>query len=269
MQLRYSFRIEPGPGQRTALSRAFGCARVVFNDCLRARRDARSAGLPYPTSAQLSKRFITDAKKTPERAWLAEVSAVVLQQSLRDLDAAYSHFFASLKGTRKGARVGEPRFKSKRDSRQTVRFTANARWSITADGKLNLPKIGPVRVRWSRTLPSVPTTVTVIKDPSGRYWASFVVETDPANEILSPLDTDQGIDLGLAHFAVMADGSRVSSPRFRRRAQKKLCREQRRLSRKAKGSNNRGKQRVKVARAHAKVADARKDFHHKTSSPPS
>ncbi|MFI9584703.1 RNA-guided endonuclease InsQ/TnpB family protein [Streptomyces sp. NPDC052236] len=266
MQLRYSFRIEPGPAQCIALNRAFGCARVVFNDCLRARRDARAAGRPYPTSAELSKRFITEAKKTPERSWLAGVSSVVLQQALRDLEAAYSHFFASLKGTRKGPRVGEPRMKSKRDARQAVRFTANARWSITPGGKLNLPKIGAVKVRWSRTLPSVPTTVTVIKDASGRYWASFVVEIDPANEILSPLDTDQGIDLGLTHFAVMADGSRVKSPRFLRRAEKKLCREQRRLSRKAKGSKNRDKQRVKVARAHAKVADARRDFHHKLST---
>ncbi|MGP3979578.1 RNA-guided endonuclease InsQ/TnpB family protein [Streptomyces sp. KR80] len=266
MQLRYAFRIEPGPGQRIALNQAFGCARVVWNDCLRARRDARAAGLPYPKSAELSKRFITEAKQTPQRAWLGEVSAVVLQQSLRDLDTAYSNFFGSIKGTRKGPKIGEPRMKTKRDNRQAVRFTANARWSITADGKLNLPKIGPVQVRWSRVLPSVPSTVTVIKDSSGRYWASFLVESDPAAEILPPTEGDQGIDLGLTHFAVMADGSRIKSPRFLRRAEKKLRREQRRLSRKAKGSNNRDKQRVKVARAHAKVADARKDFHHKLST---
>ncbi|WP_329315926.1 RNA-guided endonuclease InsQ/TnpB family protein [Streptomyces sp. NBC_01262] len=266
MQLRYTFRIEPGPGQRIALGRAFGCARVVWNDCLRARRDARTAGLPYPKSAELSKRFITEAKQTPERAWLGQVSAVVLQQSLRDLDTAYANFFASLKGTRKGPKIGAPRMKSKRDNRQAVRFTANARWSITADGKLHLPKIGPVKVRWSRALPSVPSTVTVIKDPAGRYWASFVMETDPGHDILPPVTGDQGIDLGLTHFAVMADGSRIRSPRFLRRAEKKLRREQRRLSRKAKGSNNRDKQRVKVARAHARVADARKDFHHKLST---
>ncbi|MFE7041831.1 RNA-guided endonuclease InsQ/TnpB family protein [Streptomyces atratus] len=266
MQLRYSFRIEPTPGQRMALSRAFGCARVVWNDCLRARRDARAAGEPFLKSAELSKRFITEAKKTTGRGWLGEVSAVVLQQSLRDLDAAYSNFFASLKGTRKGPRVAEPRFKSKRDNRQSVRFTANARWSVTGDGKLSLPKIGPVKVRWSRRLPSVPSTVTVIKDASGRYFCSFVVETDPADELLPALETDQGIDLGLTHFAVMADGSRVTSPRFLRRAERKLKREQRRLSRKAKGSRKRNKQRIRVAKAHAKVADARRDFHHKLST---
>lgn len=266
VQLRYAFRIEPGPGQRIALGRAFGCARVVFNDCLRARKRAHEQGAPYPTSAELSKRYITEAKKTPERSWLGEVSSVVLQQSLRDLDTAYRNFFASIKGTRKGPKIAEPRFKSKRDSRQCVRFTANAKWSITPDGKLNLPKIGPVRVRWSRALPSVPSTVTVIKDAADRYWASFVVETYPAGEALPALDREQGIDLGLTHFAVMADGSRVRSPRFLRRAEKKLKREQRSLSRKKKGSKNRGKQRVKVARAHAKVADARRDFHHKLST---
>jgi putative transposase len=219
-----------------------------------------------PKSSELSKRFITEAKKTTQRGWLGEVSAVVLQQSLRDLDTACRNFFASLKGTRKGPRVAEPRFKSKRDNRQAIRFTANARWSITRDGKLSLPKIGPVRVRWSRALPSSPSTVTIIRDAAGRYWASFVVETNPADEILPPLDTDQGIDLGLTHFAVMADGSRVKSPRFLRRAEKKLKREQRGLSRKKTGSKNRNKQRIRVARAHAKVADARRDFHHKLST---
>ncbi|MFI6728918.1 hypothetical protein [Streptomyces atratus] len=90
------------------------------------------------------------------------------------------------------------------------------------DGKLNLPKIGPVRVRWSRVVPSVPSTVTVVRDAAaGRYWASFVVETDPAAEALPPLDRDQGIDLGLTYFAVMSDGFRVRSPRFLRRAEKK------------------------------------------------
>ncbi|MGW2509626.1 RNA-guided endonuclease InsQ/TnpB family protein [Streptomyces scopuliridis] len=266
MQLRYRFRIEPSPGQRIAMARAFGCARVVFNDALRARKSAHEQGLPFPKSGELSRRLITEAKRTPERAWLAEVSAVVLQQSLRDLDTAYRNYFASLKGTLKGPKVAEPRFKSKRDNVQSVRFTANARWTITQGRKLRLPGIGPVKVRWSRTLPSAPSTVTVIKDAADRYWASFIVETDPASDLLPPAEADQGIDVGLTHFAVMADGSRVRSPRFLRRAERMLKKEQRRLSRKMKGSRNRAKQRVRVARAHAKVADARKDFHHKLST---
>ncbi|WP_157871747.1 helix-turn-helix domain-containing protein, partial [Frankia torreyi] len=127
MQLRYSFRLYPSVGQRVALARAFGCARVVYNDALSTRETARAAGLPFPKSGDLSKMLITEAKWTPERAWLAEVSAVVLQQSLRDLDTAYRNFFDGLKGKR--PRMGPPRYKSKRDSRQAVRFTANARWS--------------------------------------------------------------------------------------------------------------------------------------------
>ncbi|MET7744344.1 RNA-guided endonuclease TnpB family protein [Streptomyces sp. NPDC005385] len=263
MQLRYAFRMEPGPGQRIALARAFGCARVVFNDALRVRQDARRDGLAFPKTGDLSKLLITDAKKRPERAWLGEVSAVVLQQSLRDLDTAYRNFFDRLKGKR--PHMGAPRFKSKRDSRQAVRFTVNARWSITPGGKLRLPKIGDVKVRWSRRLPCTPSTVTVVKDAAGRYFASFVVETD-GQEMLSETMGEVGIDLGLSHFAVLSDGRKIVSPRFFRRAENKLRKAQQSLTRKTKGSSNRTKAVTKVARAHARVADARRDFHHKLST---
>jgi putative transposase len=263
MQLRYSFRLYPSAGQRMALARAFGCARVVYNDALRARETARSEGMPSPKTGDLSKQLITEAKNRPERAWLGEVSAVVLQQSLRDLDTAYRNFFDGLKGKR--PRTGAPRYKSRKDTRQAVRFTANARWSITPGRKLRLPKIGDLKVKWSRTLPSTPSTVTVIKDSAGRYFASFVVETDP-EEVLPEVAPELGIDLGLGHFAVMSDGRKVDSPRFLRRAEKRLKKAQRALSRKAKGSSNRNKARVKVARAHARVADARREFHHQLST---
>ena len=101
VQLRYNYRLYPSPGQRQALARAFGCARVVFNDALRARQEAHAAGRPYITDAELSAR-LTAAKASPERAWLGEVSAVVLQQALADLSAAYRNFFASLNSERKG-----------------------------------------------------------------------------------------------------------------------------------------------------------------------
>lgn len=263
VQLRYSFRLYPSAGQRTALARAFGCARVVYNDALRARETARSEGMPFPKSGDLSKRLITEAKRTPERAWLGEVSAVVLQQSLRDLDTAYRNFFDSLKGKR--PRMGAPRYKSRKDTRQAVRFTANARWSITTGGKLRLPKIGDLKVKWSRTLPSTPSTVTVVKDSAGRYFASFVVETGP-EEVLPETTPELGIDLGLGHFAVLSDGRKVDSPRFLCRAEKRLKKAQRALSRTEKGSRNRDKARVRVARAHARVADARREFHHQLST---
>ena len=272
MQLRYNYRLYPTEDQRTALAKAFGCARVVFNDGLRVRQDAHAAGLPYLTDADLSVR-LTKAKASPERAWLREVSAVPLQQSLADLNAAYRRFFAYQKALRewqvagrKGPRprrIGLPRFRSRKDHRQTIRFTRNARFSVTAGGRLQLPKIGKIEVRWSRDLPSEPSSVTVILDAAGRYFASFVVDADGP---LSPAGTEVGVDLGLTHFAVLSDGRKVASPKFLRRAERKLKRLQRAHSRKAKGSANREKARVKVARAHAKVADTRRDFHHKVST---
>ena len=263
MQLRYNFRLYPAPGQRSALAKAFGCARVVFNDGLRARQDAHAAGLPYVTDAEMSAR-LTAAKSTPERAWLGEVSSVVLQQSLADLNTAYRNFFASAKGKRKGRKVAPPRFRSRKDRRQAIRFTANARFKILPGGKLRLPKIGDVPVRWSRDLPSAPSSVTVIMDAAGRYFASFVVEA--GEDPLPGLAADVGIDLGLTHFAVMSDGRKVASPKFLRRAERNLRKAQKALSRTVKGSSTRNKARVKVARQHAKVADSRRDWQHKLST---
>jgi putative transposase len=259
MKLRYNFRVYPSASQRGQLARAFGCARVVWNDALRLRRDAHTKGLPRPTAAELSKRVITEAKKTPERAWLGEVSAVVLQQSLRDLERAYSNFFASKNGTRRGPAMGPPKMK-KKSARQAIRFTANACWSTTAGGKLRLPKIGDIQVHWSRELPSDPSSVTIIKDPAGRYFASFVVEVDdkPWPE-LDVDETDTGIDLGLSSYAVLR-GRKIRSPKFFRRQERKLKRAQRALSRKQKGSSNRRKARQAVAKVHARIVDQRRDF---------
>jgi transposase len=252
MQLRYNYRLYPTRGQRSALGRAFGCARVVFNDALRIRAEAYEAGLPYVTDADLSAR-LTAAKATPERAWLAGVSSVVLQQSLADLNAAYRNFFASVTGRRKGPKIQRPRFKSRKDRRQAIRFTANARFKILPSGLLRLPKIGDVEVRWSRDLPSAPASVTVIRDPAGRYFASFVVDTDPAEDAsrfpVPASDAEAGIDLGLTSFAVLSDGTVIRSPKFLRRAERKLRRLHKSLARKQPGSSNRDKARVAVARA--------------------
>ena len=160
--------------------------------------------------------------------------------------------------------MGPPKFRSRKDHRQAARFTANARFKVLPNGKLRLPKIGDVPVRWSRPLPSRPSSVTVIKDPAGRYFASFVVEAQPGPQ--PQAEPVIGIDLGLGHFAVMSDGRKITAPRFLRRAEKLLARRQRELSRKQNGSRNQEKARVKVARAHARVADARRDFHHQLST---
>src|SRR6266568_3539024 len=264
MQLRYNFRLKPTPGQRVALARAFGCARVVFNDGLRAREQAHHAGLPYLSDTDVMRQVVTEAQKTNERAWLAEVSAVVLQQAVADLNTAYRNFFASVTGKRKGRQVGRPEFRSRKDHRQSIRFTRNARFRVLDSGKLRLPKIGDVHVRWSRDLPGEPSSVTVIQDAAGRYSASFVVDTKL--DVLPEIDIDTGIDLGLTCFATFPDGRTIDAPRFLRRAERKLKRAQQNLSRKQKGSKNRAKARIAVARRHARVTDTRRDWHHKEST---
>ncbi|MFJ9844108.1 RNA-guided endonuclease InsQ/TnpB family protein [Kitasatospora sp. NPDC101155] len=263
MHLRYSYRIYPTAGQRSALARTFGCARVVYNDALTARKEARKAGLPYPRSADLQNRVITAAKRTADRAWLASVGVEPLIQSLRDLDTAYRNFFDSVSGKRAGRPVGLPRFKSRKDGRQSLRFTRNG-FRIRSNGKLNLAKIGDVRVKWSRVLPAAPSSVTIVLDPAGRYHASFVVDVEP--EHLPETTAEVGIDLGLTTYAVMSDGTVIDNPRFLRKAEKRLKAAQRELSRKAKGSKNRAKARRKVAKAHAKVADTRNDWLHKQTT---
>ncbi|MFF4622626.1 RNA-guided endonuclease InsQ/TnpB family protein [Nonomuraea jabiensis] len=238
---------------------------MVWNDALAARKTARKAGLPYIGDAEIQRLVLTQAKRTPERAWLAEVSSVVLQQSVRDLNTAYRNFFDSVSGRRRGPKMGLPVFKSRHDHRQAVRFNANA-FALTGEGRLYLAKIGQVEVRWSRQLPAAPSSVTVIKDPAGRYFASFVIEVPEAGQLLPEIDTEVGIDLGLTHYAILSTGEKIANPRWLRRREKKLTRLQRELSRKQKGSKNRDKARLKVARQHAKVADARHDFLHQMST---
>ena len=172
--------------------------------------------------------------------------------------------FASLKGTRKGRRLGAPRFRSRRDRAQSIRFTKAARFRIASTGRLRLPGIGDVPARWSWALPSEPTSVTVTVDAAGRYHASFVV--DAPDSPLPPVDAQVGIDLGLTHFAVLSDGRKVDKPGIARKAAAKLRRAQQELARRQKRSANRRKAVRKVARCHARVADTRRDWLHKLST---
>lgn len=262
MQLRYQYRVYPTPGQQDTLARSFGCARVVFNDALRARQDAYAAGVKV-SDTDVQRWVVTHAKTRPERAWLAEVASVVLVQACQDARRAYRNWFDSLSGKRKGRRIGAPRFRSRKDNRQTIRLTRNG-FSLRSNGKLYIAKVGELKVSWSRELPSEPSSVTVIKDVAGRYFASFVVETTDVP--LPECDGEVGIDLGLATFAVLSDGKVIESPKFLRRAERRLRRAQQNLSRKEKGSKNRAKARTRVAKAHARVADARKDWAHTHST---
>lgn len=166
-------------------------------------------------------------------------------------------------GKRRGRRVGLPRFKSKKDNRHSVRFSKNG-FRLRDNGRLNLAKIGDVKVRRPRPLPSVLSSVTVVKDPAGRYLVSFVVEIEPGT--MPSAESEVGIELGLTTSAVLSNGKTIDNPRFLRRAERRLRKAQQKLSRKAKESANRAKARIKVTRAHARVADARRDWRHQTAS---
>jgi len=155
-----------------ALARVFGCARVVYNDSLRFREQSHTAGVKV-SSSEVQRWVITLAKLTPERKWLAEVPSVALVQACNDARRAYRNWFDSLAGRRKGRKVGHPVFRRKR-GRQSFRLTRNG-FSLRGQ-RLSVAKVGEIRVRWSRPLPSVPSSVTVIREPDGRYYASFVVD---------------------------------------------------------------------------------------------
>ncbi|WP_460543552.1 RNA-guided endonuclease InsQ/TnpB family protein [Glycomyces halotolerans] len=261
MHLKYSYRVYPTRPQRQALARTFGCVRVVYNDAVAARKAAHRQGLPYPSTAALDKALITAAKRTAERSWLGEVSTVPLQQSLRDCHAAYKNFFDSLKGKRAGARVGPPRFK-RRAGTQAARYTRRG-FSLGGNGRLYLARVGDLKVAWSRELPAEPSSVTVTKTATGRYYASFVVGVDDADELLEPIadpEAQTGIDLGLKSFAVLRGGKVIDSPRFFRKLERKLKKAQRSLSRKQQGSANRAKARLRVAKIHEKIKDTRADW---------
>ncbi|MGW3280103.1 RNA-guided endonuclease InsQ/TnpB family protein [Nocardia rhamnosiphila] len=262
MQLRYNYRVYPTPGQQVSLARAFGCARVVYNDALRARRDAYVSGEKI-SDTEVQRRVVTEAKRTPERAWLGEVASVALVQACQDARTAYRNWFDSISGKRKGRRIGAPRFRSRKDNRQAIRLTRNG-FTLRENGRLYAAKIGELEVRWSRELPSVPSSVTLIKDAAGRYFVSFVVQVD--ERPLSLVESEVGIDLGLTTFAVLSTGKTIASPRFLRQAERRLRKAQQSLSRKEKGSKNRVKARVRVAKAHARVADTRRDWAHKHST---
>lgn len=251
--VRYSYRLYPTPEQRSALAKTFGCVRVVWNDAL-ARAQVESSR--YPGFAATS-RLLTASKKTPDRAWLNEVSSVPLQQSIRNLDHAFQRFFNGLKG--KGPRVGFPGWKRK-EGRQSAEFTRSG-FNLRRS-KLYLAKIGHVAVRWSRGLPSDPKTATVILDAAGRYHVSFTVE---AVDVPCSGGEPVGVDLGIKAFAALSTGELVQAPDYSRLEQR-IAKAQRKMARCSKGSNRRERARLRVAKLYARVADTRRDFLEKLST---
>lgn len=257
MKARYQYRVYPHPGQQTKLARLFGCCRVVWNDALALCKQTEK----LPKNSALQKRCITEAKQRLERAWLADVSNIPLQQSVADLGVAFSNFFSSLKGKRKGKRVNPPRFK-KRTGNQSARFTRGG-FSLKGS-KVYLAKIGKLPIEWSRPLPSTPSSVTVIKDTSGRYFVSFVCEVEP--QTLEGGAKSVGVDLGVTTFATLSTGEKIDAPKPLKKRLKRLRKLQRNLSRKVKGSRRRERARKRVAKLHARIRDTRTDFLHKLTT---
>lgn len=255
MKARYQYRFYPTDQQQQSLAQLFGCVRVVWNDALAMCKQAEK----LPGFNKLS-ALLTQTKKTIERSWLADVSAVPLQQSLRNLDVAYRNFFNSRNGKRKGGKMGVPKFK-KKTNKQSAEFTKAA---FSIDGKkVYLAKIGDLQPIWSRDLPSIPSSITVIKDCANRYFLSFVVEVEP---IYSEVKNQSiGIDLGIKTFAVMSNGEKAFSPDYSN-TDRKIRKLQRKLARQQKDSKRRRLTVVEIAKLHNRTADTRKDFLHKLST---
>jgi putative transposase len=252
----YRYRFYPTTEQAGLLHRTFGCIRLVWNMAL-AERTRRYKDEGLTTSYVDTARWLTAWKQDPKLGFLREVSNVPLQQTLRAQQLAFNSFFAK--------RTRYPRFKSKKQCRRSATFANNA-FSFR-DGRLKLAKMSePLEIRWSRPLPegAEPSTVTVSQDPAGRWFVSLLVEE--TIKPLAPSSQRVGIDAGLTHLVVLSTGEKIANPKHQRRDRRKLAKANRALSRTAKGSANRAKARLRVARIHARIADRRRDFLHKLTT---
>jgi putative transposase len=239
----YRIRACPNGAQRRLLERWFGASRWLWNTALGIRSEAyRVCGLKL-TGDDLS-RWLTQWKRTPGHEWLAAVPATCLSQCLRDQDAAFRNFFAR--------RARYPRFKRK-SAAASLRFQdAGAAW---AQGVMSLPKLGALKL--AEALPKVerPDLVTLSRDAAGHYYVSFCAEVETS--LLRITHRAVGVDLGLTHLATLSTGEKIPNPKRYHARLKYLRQQQRCLARRQKGSRRREKQRLRVARAHARVRQER------------
>ena len=256
MKRAYKYRFYPTPEQRDLLNRTFGSVRYVYNRALAERSRAWTQEQRRVTFAETC-RMLTGWKNDPDTAWLYEVSNVALQQGLQHLQNAYLAFW--------GKRAKYPRFKSKHKSRVSATFTRMAfSWR---DGRIKLAKCAePLNICWSRPLPegADPSSVTVSRDSAGRWHVAILCE-----DTVRPgptTDTAVGIDAGITSLVTLSTGEKITNPKHEKRDRDRLALSQRRLSRKQKGSANRAKARVKVARVHVRITDRRRDYLHKLST---
>ncbi|MBW7650587.1 IS200/IS605 family element RNA-guided endonuclease TnpB [Anoxybacillus sp. ST4] len=249
----YKFRIYPNKEQEILIAKTFGCSRFVFNHFLAKWNETyqeTGKGLTYNAcSSQL-----TQLKK--EFTWLKEVDSIALQSSLKHLDDAYDRFFKK--------QNDKPRFKSKKNPVQsyTTKYT-NGNIAVL-DKHIKLPKLGLVRFAKSREVEGRILSATIRRNPSGKYFVSILVETDV--QALPKTGSAVGIDVGLKEFAILSDGTKYANPKWLHKLEEQLAKAQRILSRRKKGGSNWNKQRIKVARLHEKMTNARHDYLHKIST---
>jgi putative transposase len=243
----YKYRIYPTPDQQRILARTFGCVRYVYNWGLRTRTDAYYQRKEHLYSEQLAV-LLTSLKKQEEVSWLQDVSSVPLQQSLRHLESAFRNFF--------DGRAKYPTFKKKHGPQSATYASSAFKWDGSA---LTLAKMDCPLPKGCK-----PSSVTVTRDPAGRYFISLLVEEDIQPLPVTPQTV--GIDLGLHDVVTLSTGEKTGNERYFAKDEKKLARAGRALARKQKGSKNRAKARRKVARIHARIADRRRDFQHKLTT---
>jgi putative transposase len=238
----------------------FGASRFIYNQALECKKWFWEEYKQNVSTYGMDKVLNNEMK--PKQVWLKEVYGKALQSSLRNLDKAYSNFFRGLK---KGQNVGFPKFKSKKDSRQSYQYPTGTKVKLN---RVSIPKIGWIKARTERLPEGKLKTTTVKRVPSGKYFISVLAED--GFEVTAKAQTTEaktiGIDLGLKEFAILSSGEKIDNPKFAKKAKKKIKHHQRALSRKKKGGKNREQARRRFAIAHEKVANQRKDFLHKASS---
>ena len=251
----YKYRIYPTDEQKVLFAKTFGCCRFVYNWALNLKIEAYKLEKKSVAYKEVQDRMVNELKK--DNQWLTEVNSQALLNSIRNLDTAYKNFFRDTHA------VGFPRFKS-RKNRQSFQCPQHCSVDF-GKGTVSIPKAKDIPAVLHRRFKGTVKTVTVSMTPSGKYFASVLVDTAIQELPVSPIqgDTALGIDLGIKSLAVCSDGRTFDNPKNLQHSLDRLALLQKRLSRKQKGSANRNKARIRVARLQEHIANCRKDNLHK------
>ena len=254
----YKFRLYPSKQQEELIRRTCGYARSVYNATLAARQTAYKSGTSL--SGNDCVKMLPGLKM--QYPWLKEVDSTALQSSVKNMDRAYQNFFASRSGARKGKPVGFPQFKAKHHSKAS--YTSKMNIAIH-DGAVKLPKLGWVKAKVSTTVQGRILSATVSIARSGKFFVSLCC-TEVDIPQLPTTGAAVGLDVGIKDLVITSDGVKLANHKYLAKSEKKLAKLQRRLSRKPKGSRNRDKARLKVARLHEKITNQRSDYLHKLTT---